>query len=202
MDLKLIELEKNIQVVVIKNFLDKQEYREVFNEISIYLKVNLINYDNPITGTAVLNGEHFAKEKQSLNLFPNSVYPKYYKKFLGEIKKMCQSKSLSISYRSLINSNQDVSWFAKCSNFHEYKSHVDVNTFTQLYYIHKEPKKFTGGDLVFDDFDYTIPYENNVMILFPGYLNHSVTKVESTKKLKSIDCRFVFTTFYGVKLDR
>lgn len=202
MDFNVIDLDKNIQVVVIKNFLNKQEYREVFDEIGIYLKVNLINYDDPISGTAILNGEHLAQEKESLYLFENSVYPKYYKKFFVEIKKMCENKSLSIYYRSLAFSNQDFSWFAKCSNQHEYKSHIDFNLFTQLYYIHKEPKKFTGGDLVFDDFDYTIPYENNMMILFPGYLSHSVTKVESSKKLKSNECRFVFTTFYGVSLQR
>lgn len=200
MDLRIIELDKNIQIVVIKNFLNKQEYSDVYDEVGVYLKVNLLNYDDSRSGTAIIDGEYLATNKENLNVFADSSYSKYYKKYYDLINKGLENKSLSIYYRSLGFSNQDFSWFAKCSNQHEYKSHIDFNLFTQLYYIHKEPKKFTGGDLVFDDFDYTIHYENNMMILFPGYLNHSVTKVESSKKLKSNECRFVFTTFYGVSL--
>ena len=61
-----------------------------------------------------------------------------------------------------------------------YKSHQDNARFTMLTYLYKEPKAFTGGDLYFEDFNYTIPIENNMLIFFTGCINHTSTELKMT----------------------
>lgn len=61
-----------------------------------------------------------------------------------------------------------------------YRGHRDNARFTALSYFFKEPKSFTGGDLHFDDFDYTVNIENNMTILFVGGIIHSTTELSMT----------------------
>lgn len=62
-----------------------------------------------------------------------------------------------------------------------YRGHYDDSRFTFLTYLFKEPKNFTGGDLYFDDYDYTIEIENNMCVFFVGSVLHSSKEL----KLKS-----------------
>lgn len=59
-----------------------------------------------------------------------------------------------------------------------YNSHVDNPRFTFLSYFYKEPKAFEGGDLYFEDFNYTIPIENNMLVFFKGCIPHTSTKIK------------------------
>lgn len=58
-----------------------------------------------------------------------------------------------------------------------YRGHRDSARFTAISYFFKEPKSFTGGDLHFDEFDYTVNIENNMTILFVGSMIHSTTEL-------------------------
>ena len=55
--------------------------------------------------------------------------------------------------------------------------HVDGVAYALIVNVYKEPKKFTGGEIVFNDVDYTCPLLNNEAILFPASLLNSVTRV-------------------------
>jgi hypothetical protein len=59
-----------------------------------------------------------------------------------------------------------------------YKPHRDKARFTFLTYLYKEPKAFTGGDLQFEEFDYTIPIENNMLVFFKGCIHHASTQLK------------------------
>ena len=50
--------------------------------------------------------------------------------------------------------------------------------FTVLIWLYDEPKGFTGGDLIFNDFDVTIPCKNNTGVIFLGPWHHEVTEVK------------------------
>jgi len=83
-----------------------------------------------------------------------------------------------------------------------YKSHRDNARFTSLTYLYKEPKSFTGGDLYFEEFDYTIPIQNNILILFTGCLLHASTDLKMNEDKKNIECsgygKYTITNFMGV----
>ena len=60
-----------------------------------------------------------------------------------------------------------------------------------LLWIFKEPKPFTGGDLIFTDYDYTVECKNNSGIIFPGPIKHEVPPIEG-------DGRYTITLFTGL----
>jgi predicted 2-oxoglutarate/Fe(II)-dependent dioxygenase YbiX len=43
--------------------------------------------------------------------------------------------------------------------------------------LHKEPKPYTGGELVFTDYRFTPDLQNNSVILFPSFMTHAVEPV-------------------------
>ena len=68
-----------------------------------------------------------------------------------------------------------------------YKPHTDASMqFLAFSYFYKEPKKFTGGELFFPEYDYELTCDNNSLIMFPGWVEHGVKKV-SIKYPKSIN---------------
>ena len=81
-----------------------------------------------------------------------------------------------------------------------YNSHGDSSKITSLSWVHKQPKGFTGGDLIFTDFDMKIPFEEDLSIIFPGNVKHEVSKVSITDKnnINNDFGRFTMTTFWGV----
>lgn len=62
-----------------------------------------------------------------------------------------------------------------------YNAHKDASLFTVLTWFHHTPKPFTGGDLIFPDYNnYTIPCNNNTGIIFYGPLRHEVPPIKGT----------------------
>ena len=62
-------------------------------------------------------------------------------------------------------------------NNNEYKPHHDMSVYTSLTWFYKEPKAFTGGDLIFTEFDMKVELQYNRTIIFPGSLLHQATPV-------------------------
>ena len=69
-----------------------------------------------------------------------------------------------------------------------YLPHDDISFFTSLIWLYDEPKPFTGGDLIFSDYDYKIECKNNTGVCFLGPMRHEVTKVKGSG-------RFTITMF-------
>jgi Rps23 Pro-64 3,4-dihydroxylase Tpa1-like proline 4-hydroxylase len=64
-----------------------------------------------------------------------------------------------------------------------YLPHWDTARFTSLNYFFKEPKQFSGGNLNFPEFNYTIEIKNNMMVLFVGSILHQSTTLKSKDKV-------------------
>ena len=70
----------------------------------------------------------------------------------------------------------------------KYDMHFDKSFFTVLIWLYDEPKSFTGGDLIFNDFDVTVECKNNTGVIFFGPWHHQVTEVKG-------EGRFTLTMF-------
>jgi len=83
----------------------------------------------------------------------------------------------------------------------EYRGHTDTARFTMLNYFFKEPKQFTGGNLYFKDFDYTIEIKNNMVVFFCGAINHASTKLISNDFYDKFSGygKYCVTKFLGIK---
>lgn len=79
---------------------------------------------------------------------------------------------------------------------HEYKTHTDMKfAYLVFSYFNKEPKRFNGGELYFEDFDYEFKPKNNSLILIPGYIAHGVRKVNIEKPHSETHGRYCISMF-------
>jgi Rps23 Pro-64 3,4-dihydroxylase Tpa1-like proline 4-hydroxylase len=74
-----------------------------------------------------------------------------------------------------------------------YNPHHDIARFTASSYFFKEPRSFTGGDLHFPEFNYTITIENNMLVFFVGSILHTSTPL----KMKNPILPFLKKNGYG-----
>ena len=80
-----------------------------------------------------------------------------------------------------------------------YEPHIDrCMQFLGFSYFYKEPKKFTGGELLFPKYDYELTCANNSIIIMPGWVEHAVSKV-SIEDFDYFDGwgRYAITSFFG-----
>ena len=90
--------------------------------------------------------------------------------------------------------NNSQAWMlSRYMNGQYYNVHCDLAQFTLLVWYYREPKPFTGGDLIFPDYNnYTIPCNNNTGIIFYGPTRHEVPPVTGGG-------RYCLTCFTGVQ---
>ena len=98
-------------------------------------------------------------------------------------------------------SNWDVT---KVRYYHDgefYDPHTDRDfQFLAFSYFYKEPKKFSGGDLIFPEYDFKISCDNNSMVIFPGWVEHGVRKVTiKDSEYYEGNGRYSITSFFGNK---
>lgn len=100
--------------------------------------------------------EEFVKKAQSCEFTPNSVMQSLY----------------SINGFNVL--------FSAYRNGDYYEAHRDKAKLTVLLWLGE--KEFDGGDLYLPDFDYTIQYEPNKLIMMPSFYRHEVTKISTEKE--------------------
>ena len=104
-------------------------------------------------------------------------------------------------YRGFEHTTVDSSLIAYYEDTQYYKPHTDAAMqFLAFSYFHKEPKKFSGGDLIFPKYDYRFECPNNSLIMMPGWVEHGVSKVniEDSEYYDGYG-RYSITSFFGNK---
>ena len=105
------------------------------------------------------------------------------------------------SHYSLYQIPTPTNTYTKLRYYHNdegYETHADHPfAWITFSYFYKEPKKFTGGELFFEDFDnYEFPCNNNSLIAIPPYVAHGVRTVKiDDDDYYSGNGRYAITTF-------
>ena len=144
----------------------------------------------------------FKSNSTGLNL--DEIYPKRNISDILTINRKIFEKNLTeklislhpfMSHLKLINI--DFTKLRYYENDDYYKPHQDLARFTASSYFFKEPKVFTGGDLHFPEFNYTITIENNMLVFFVGSILHSSTplKIKNKDNLNKGYGKYVMTQF-------
>ena len=97
-------------------------------------------------------------------------------------------RSVNIRYQTMLSYYEDKAY---------YSSHRDAFTVSSVTTFWKEPKKFTGGELRFVDFDYTPEMYHNSTIIFPSFVNHEVTPI-CMENNDGINGRYTLNQFYAI----
>ena len=189
-------------LMVVENFYNEEELSLIWEELNFYTRpeklLNAEGYGGIVDYTnakALILDEIYTKQYRNVSniltinrkLFQCGVLDKF-----SEIHGCC-----SIANQS----NHDIT---KVRYYHDkeyYDPHTDKGfQFLAFSYFYKEPKKFTGGDLIFPKYDFKVPCGNNIMVVFPGWVEHGVRKVtiENSDYFDGWG-RYCISSFFGCK---
>lgn len=182
---------ENLDYLVIDKFYSDEEVIRIKKEINDVIPHALPAGETgaaeanelPIkTGTGVFLDRLFILNRESsqilsLNrkLFSKSVYEKAMKvsAFFGHIK-YCNADTSLLNYYT---DNQ------------EYKPHIDNSIFTAIT-MFKEGT-FTGGDICFPEYNLSIDFVENRVVIFPGCIQHQAMPIKSERGYRITIAQFL-----------
>jgi len=170
--------QKDFPFIVIDDYYSEDEYYFIWEEL------NFLCYKNKLIKA---EGSGVSDDGKPLK----NNYVRYLDKIYTDRK---VSNILQIS-RKLFDNNYQIfkshpSWFFQnvegnldhtslsyYENGEKYLPHKDKYIVTSLWWTCKNPKKFEGGDFIFSDYEETIKFKDNRMIIFPSLIKHEVTPI-------------------------
>ena len=194
-------------LMVVQNFYNKIELELIWKELDFYTSPNKLfeakEYGGVVDRTnakAICLDELYKGQENKKNfrnisniltvnrkLFNSGVLDKF-----SQLHECCTLAT---------ESNHDVTKVRYYHNNEYYDPHTDKSVmFLAFSYFFKEPKKFTGGDLIFPKYDFKVPCDNNTMVIFPGWVEHGVRKV-TIKDSDYFDGwgRYCISSFFGCR---
>ena len=199
--------------LIVKNFYNEEELELIWEELKFYTHPGKL-YDAKDFGGIVDNTNSKAiildqlyrnySHKQSENVNGNPNY-RLMSNILTVSRKIFESGILDVfsNIHGCCSIAKFANWDAtKVRYYHNgeyYEPHTDKSMqFLAFYYIHKEPKKFSGGEVSFPQYNYEYSCDNNSLIMFPGWVEHGVKEV----KIEDSDYydgwgRYAITSFFG-----
>ena len=174
--------------IIIKDFLTKDEQEKIWEEI----KENESKFS---AGLFKKDGkdEVHSDIKKNLGLEISEIYPRildssirsmfYYRIFQNPEIQEAISTAKSPIYNLLRFTTSDrtkVSVYQEGDFYDWHTDSIKQGLLTVLYMMNKEPKKFTGGNLLlrWDGIEKSIPFENNTILIFPRDTPHRVSKIK------------------------
>ena len=187
--------------LVIKNFYNEEELKLIWEELNFYTKPDKLLEAKDFGGVVDATNSHA--------IVLDDIYKinRKISNILTVTRKIFNSGILDV-----FSSIHDCCCIAKESNwdctkvryYHNgeyYEPHTDKSMqFLAFYYIHKEPKKFTGGEVYFPKYNYEYGCDANSIIIFPGWVQHGVkeVKIEDSEYYDGWG-RYAITNFFGSK---
>lgn len=183
---------------------------KMYDEVELQLieqELDFLNFEEKLESPIETNS---AKKdgiilKENRGLFLDNLYSKreisnilkVNRKIFNKEYLECYS-SLSFGYKSILNCNLDTTLISYYENGGYYKPHYDHAFHTALTWFFRTPKQFSGGDLVFSEYNEKIEIQHNLTIIFPSFVLHSVEEVMMDKDLPRGLGRFCMSQFISL----
>lgn len=198
---------KKLPVVVIDDFYDEIAQEKIMQELLF-----LNNDDRKLADaemTSAATEQHTRKIlRQGKSVFLNNVFVNNeYSNILTESSmKLFNQNFINIltkkhkffSYFFVINVYSTLVGYYEQSDY--YKSHNDNAIMTAIVWFYKNPKSFSGGNLIIEK-ELEINCEKNRMIIFPSILEHEVTEINMKTSSRDNYGRFSTTHFFSRAYD-
>ena len=165
--------------IIFHNFYDDRELELIWEELNFYTKPNKLFDVKDYNGVV---GYTNAKALQ-LDL----VYPTKYRTLSNilQVTRKVFDKQVLEPFSNLSDCcsqakycNWDATKVRYYHNNDQYKPHTDrLFHFLAFSYFYREPKKFSGGNLIFPKYDYEFTCDHNSLIMMPSWVEHGVGKV-------------------------
>ena len=165
--------------LIFSNFYNEQELDLIWEELNFYTKPNKLFdakdfggiVDRTNSHAIALDGVYSQKYRRLSNILTvnRKLFEPDVLNSFAKIDDCCEIAT---------ECNYDVTKIRYYHDKEYYKPHIDsAFHFLAFSYFYKEPKKFSGGEIIFPKYDYKYSCDNNSMIIFPGWVEHGVTEV-------------------------
>jgi hypothetical protein len=190
--------------IIINDIYTKEELYLIWRETDFLFN----KLGGPDKTNAATEEESELRKKSGKGIFLDNVYTdRSCSDLLNITRKIFHNEEIRESMRSTNSSYfklfDKTNWDSTLLQYYDdgdyYKSHTDESVFTAIYTYYKSPKNFTGGDLMFGDYEYCLPIQNNQLILFPSLINHEVSQV-TMKNSEPMSGRFSIANLIFWKL--
>jgi Rps23 Pro-64 3,4-dihydroxylase Tpa1-like proline 4-hydroxylase len=176
------------QILVVDDWYSKEEEERVWKELEFYTQPN--KFDRAENGNVALDednkvlGEHFRVHLDQLytpkarDLLNISDILNYHSKLQTPQFHEAIKKANPTYYRMFRETNITYSLISYYDANDYYKPHHDIFMWTVLIWFYKQPKAYTGGDLIFPEYNnFRVESLHNRMIAFPSYYLHGVETI-------------------------
>jgi Rps23 Pro-64 3,4-dihydroxylase Tpa1-like proline 4-hydroxylase len=195
-----------------KDFLVIDDFYTDDEQVQIWKELDFLTYDRKLmppeeTGTAhdLDTGEAL---KQNSALFLDGIYARRdlsniltlnRKLFSPEV--ISHFDGMDNCFKYIHHTNYDATLISYYEEKDYYKAHTDTSILTYLYWCHKEPKKFEGGDLILPELQEGIQYKNNRLVIFPSWRLHEVTPIKMIEEVEPYSGygRYCITNFIYIR---
>ena len=190
--------------IEVYNLFTEEETTSMFNEMLHHEQKKIFLAEDETGGATDVDNPHLILKKNK-GYFWDELYRnrncsdilKINPKLFDDVFNSDEIQKNSWYFRNMFI-NMDKTLISYYENSDYYNPHSDKSMFTALTWFYKEPKSFTGGDLVFSEYNIAIPCQKNYTIIFPSQIQHSVTPVEMDKELLGKGYgRFTMSQFSG-----
>ena len=165
--------------LIFSNFYNEQELNLIWEELNFYTKPNKLfeakdfggAFEKTNSHAIALDGVYSQKYRRLSNILTvnRKLFEPDVLNSFAKIDDCCEIAT---------ECNYDVTKIRYYHDKEYYKPHIDsAFHFLAFSYFYKEPKKFSGGEIIFPKYDYKYSCDNNSMIIFPGWVEHGVTEV-------------------------
>ncbi len=178
------------EMLIIKNVFSEKELSEMWDEIRYYYNRQFF-YPPELTSPALY--EDGTPMKKNIAVFIDTIYNDD-SRSISAVMEYTEKKLLSTEIKNCMQDINPVHGIFKNANRHftllnyyensdHYDFHIDADAYSTLTYIYQEPKRFSGGEIVFRvrDNEIKIEIENNMSIVFPSCYEHKVLPVVMEK---------------------
>lgn len=182
----LNKLKDNVSVITdgaliygkIKNIFSDDELSLLYKELKVLQQNTLTSKENRNatysngqvrnTGSGVMLDVLYNEDRSKSNILivTRKIFTSTIKFYLEKESCIFQQIDKSTTDSTLVN-------FYKEGQ--EYKTHYDTSPLTCLTFL--KFGNFEGGGLTFADFDHTVEFEENTMIIFPGCVDHKTEPI-------------------------
>ena len=195
-------LEEPFPHLIVEDFYNEKELELVWEELKFYTKPGKLLEAKDFGGIVDKTNSH------ALEL--DGVYTKKHRNLSNILtvnRKLftCEALHLFSKIHDCCCIATESNWdITKVRYYHDgeyYEPHCDKTfQFLAFSYFYKEPKKFSGGEVYFPDYNYEYSCDNNSIIILPGWVTHGVRQV-SINDSDYYDGygRYCISSFFGSK---
>jgi len=198
--MKINHVDSDFPLIIIDDYYSEEEISLIWQELNFILKPTAWHLGSDCESGSALD-EFGVPLKSNYSLFLDHVFSD--RNFSNILK---VNRKLFNYWDDIISENN--SWFFKNFNciadftmlsYYEdkdyYDFHRDDACITSLTWIYKTPRKFSGGDLYFED-ERMIDVMNNRTVIFPSMMKHKVSCISmNTDDVNKKLGRFCITQF-------